>query len=48
MGDLAESSVKRMSGKKDSSEVLPGHGGVVDRFDSLLTAGIVYYYWVLA
>lgn len=48
VGDLAESSIKRMSGKKDSSEILPGHGGVVDRFDSLLTAGIVYYYWVLA
>ena len=42
MGDIAESAVKRHAGVKDSSSILPGHGGLFDRFDGMLGASLLF------
>ncbi|WP_417248847.1 phosphatidate cytidylyltransferase [Celeribacter sp.] len=47
MGDIIESALKRRMGVKDSSNLIPGHGGVLDRFDALLAVSAVLMPFVL-
>ena len=46
LGDLFQSLLKRNVGVKDSGNIMPGHGGMLDRFDAILFAAPIFYLWI--